>query len=384
MALGVQGPPKLPPLPTRGAPGGDEAQPETSEPKPDTPPPKGGTATQVEPVAPRPTPKSPPANGGRPGTAAPGGPNTEVGAPPPPPTTTASASGPTASPGRPEIVEPPQPSATVGPAPEPPPDDASPSNDNDGKKTTRADSSRGRDLAPPIGAGLLPGDEPARPVFRLPPPRRPPYSGVGLFVGAGISFSTALAEQIVAHIMIKRRCIEPFANDVAADDPDEEAENFRDALVGCAPGLLPAVALRVHSDIGLLAMIGLASTGAALRAQRDAYDEVFADRPPRALLGLRAGGASLVGFGVVTWLTTGAVSWGLLARCRTARCATRARLVGFTTRDTGAVMIAAGSGMLAYAISHRRGYDRYFRERAMSLGATFLPNGGALTLRGRF
>ncbi len=240
-----------------------------------------------------------------------------------------------------------------------------------------------------MGPELLPGDEPPKPSLALPPPRRPPYSGVGLFVGAGITFSAAVAEQIVAHILVKRRCIDEFAAQstpmaMDADEARTEADNIGDVLLSCAPGVLPAVALRVHSDIGLLATIGLASAGAALRAQRSGYDDVFGDRPPKPMLGLRAAGVSLIGTGVVTWLTTGALSWGILAGCRTARCATRARLMAFTTRDAGAVLIAAGSGMLAYAVSHRRAYDRYFRERAFSVGVAPVAGGGGLSMSGRF
>jgi hypothetical protein len=231
------------------------------------------------------------------------------------------------------------------------------------------------------GAEPLPGSEDdERPALRLPPPRRPPYSGVGLFVGAGVTFSAALSEQIVAHVLVKRRCIEPFAAQASSD----EAESFEQALLRCAPGVLPAVVLRVHSDLGLLATIGLASAGAALRAHRQAYDDVFADRPARAMTGLRAAGIALVGTGVVTWLTTGAISWGLLASCRDAKCATRARLLAFTTRDTGAVLIAAGAGMLTYAIAHGRAYDRFFRDRMLSVGTTWLPGGAGLSLSGRF
>ena len=198
-------------------------------------------------------------------------------------------------------------------------------------------------------------------------------------------FSAALAEQIVAHVLVKRRCIDPF--DAPSDPmagPAEEAEDFGQVLLRCAPGVLPAVALRVHSDLGLLATIGLVSAGAAFRAQPKAYDDVFGDRPPKRMLGLRATGISLVSVGVVTWLTTGAVSWGLLASCRDTRCATRARLMAFTTRDTGAVLVAAGSGMLAYSLAHARAYDRFFRDRALSVGTAWLPGGAGLSLGGRF
>ena len=287
---------------------------------------------------------------------------------------------PTTAPGRPAVVEPPQPDVP-GPAPAP---------EAETKAAAAGPAPAGPGAAPTMGAELLPGDEARPPMLRLPPPRRPPYSGVGLFIGAGITFSAALSEQIVAHILVKRRCIDAFASQSTpdadtTDEAEEQARDFGDVLLECAPGVLPAVALRVHSDIGLLATIGLAAAGAALRAQRSGYDDVFGDKPAKPMLALRATGVTLIGTGVVTWLTTGALSWGVLAGCRTARCATRARLMAFTTRDAGAVLIAVGSGMLAYAVSHRRAYDRFYRERALSVGLTTMPGGGGgLSMTGRF
>ncbi|MCX4245378.1 hypothetical protein [Paraliomyxa miuraensis] len=238
-----------------------------------------------------------------------------------------------------------------------------------------------------MGAEPLPGgdEDDERPTFHFPPPQRPPYSGVGMFVGAGLTFSAALSEQIVAHVLVKRRCIDPFDEPVDPMAPPlSEAEDIGNTLLECAPGVLPALVLRIHSDIGLLATIGLASAGSALRARRRAYDDVFGNRPVRDMKGLRIAGVGLIGTGVVTWLTTGALSWGLLATCRDTKCATRARLVAFTTRDTGAVLIAAGSGMLAYALAHRRAYDRTQRDRALSVGTAWLPGGGGLSVSGRF
>jgi hypothetical protein len=268
-------------------------------------------------------------------------------------------------------MEPPQPEPR-GPVPEEP---------------EPAKGKRGADRGGPAVAMEDERDE--RRGFRLPPPQRPPYTGLGLFIGAGVAFSVALSEQIIAHVLVKRRCIEPFAaqTGVEAMTPEEaqtEAEDFGQALLGCAPGVLPAVVLRVQSDLGLLATIGLASAGAALRAHRKAYDDVFGDRPALPMMGLRIAGISLLSAGVVTWLTTGALSWGLLASCRDAKCATRARLMAFTTRDTGAVLVAAGAGMVTYAIAHRRAYDRFYRDRALSVGTALLPGGAGLSISGRF
>lgn len=361
LAWTVVGPPKLPPLPGEQPPEPPptEATPGKPIPGKPAPTPLAPTVTQVEPTGPAPQkptvpqaalPTPPPP--GLPGVPPPAGP----------------AAVPAPDPGRPEVSEPPP---AAGPT------------------TKQPEAAGERSVARGGSAEADPDDEDDRPRLRLPPPRRPPYQGWGLFAGAGVTFSAALAEQIVAHRLIKRRCIEPFAaqagNDaMTPEQAEQEIRDFASALVSCAPGVLPAVVLRVHSDLGLLATMGLASAGAAMLAQRRAYDDVFADRPAKRMLGLRIAGVGLLGTGVVTWLTTGALSWSMLAKCRDARCATRARLVAFTTRDTGAVLIAAGAGMLTYAIAHGRAHDRFFRDRALSLGAAYLPGGGGLSLSGRF
>jgi hypothetical protein len=40
--------------------------------------------------------------------------------------------------------------------------------------------------------------------------------------------------------------------------------------------------------------------------------------------------------------------------------------------------------MLTYAIAHGRAYDRFFRDRMLSVGTTWLPGGAGLSLSGRF
>jgi len=365
VAWALLGPPKLPPLPgerlPEPAPAEPIVKPGTPKPsKPEGPAPQKPTVTQVEPTAPSTQPTAPaPERSIVP---------PEARATPPPLGPLSGVPAPTG----PEVSEPPP--APTGSAPT----EGEPKPKQNGERSV----ARG-------GADPLEDEDDERPRLRLPPPRRPPYSGVGLFVASGVTFSAALAEQIVAHVLIKRRCIEPFAAQAGIDamtpeQAEQEARDFADALVQCAPGVLPAMVLRVQSDLGLLATIGLASAGAALRAHRKAYDDVFADRPARPMLGLRIAGVGLLSTGVITWLTTGAVSWSLLGSCRDAKCATRARLMAFTTRDTGAVLIAGGAGMLMYAVAHGRAHDRYFRDRALSLGATWLPGGGGVSLSGRF
>lgn len=366
------GPPTLPPLPGERPPTpppsdpaepGDPAKPT----RPSGPAPQKPSATQVEPTAPTPQAPAPSAPGPTPVR-----PTVPLGARPAAPIGLPTAPSPEspASPA-PAVIEPPP-----GPAPGTPPPPATA-----GERTV----ARGG-----VGAEPLPGsDADERPALRLPPPRRPPYSGLGLFIGSGVTFSLALSEQIVSHVLIKRRCIEPFAAQAGIDattpeEAEQEARGFEHALIQCAPGVLPAVVLRVQSDLSLMATIGLATAGAVVRAQRRAYDDVFADRPATRMLGLRAAGLGLLGTGVITWLTTGALSWGLLASCRDAKCATRARLMAFTTRDAGVVLITAGAGMLTYAVAHGRAYDRVFRDRALSVGTAWVPGGAGLSLAGRF
>lgn len=250
----------------------------------------------------------------------------------------------------------------------------------------------------PEGASLPGATEDAPERLRFPPPKRPPYSGTGLFIGAGVTLAVAIAEQVVAHILVKRRCIDPIAADQAMmnvdpipidpTDPPTTGEltgsdEFGEIVSQCAPGVVPALALRVHSDIGLLATVGLAAAGGANRGRQRAFDAVFRGGSTDYGVGLRAAGITLIATGVVTWFSTGAASWAWLGSCKTARCATRARLMNFTTRDTAAVLAATGGALLAFAEVRRRSTDRFIRDRALSVGLSRVPGGALLAVGGR-
>ena len=270
-------------------------------------------------------------------------------------------------------MEPPQPTAT-GPTPAPAPAPAP----SEGEKP--APSSTAPATAAPRIADLPSQDTPKEAGFvRLPPPTRPPYRGTGLFIASGVAFTVALTEQIIAHRLVKTRCIDP----IGRGDYDT-GEDVGEAFTGCAPGVLPAIALRVHSDLGLLATIGLATAGAMTRGNADAYADVF--DPPgrrRTVAGLRIAGISLVGAGVVSWLTTGAAAWGVVGNCKDARCVNRGRLMAFITRDLSAAMVASGAGMLGFAETYRRRHDGYTRDRALSITPTLSWGGAGLSLSGR-
>jgi hypothetical protein len=148
--------------------------------------------------------------------------------------------------------------------------------------------------------------------------------------------------------------------------------------------VLPALALRVNSDLALLATIGLAAGGGALRGQRDAWDDVFGTPKPRKIGGLRIGGIALIGTGILTWFTTGAAAWGVLGKCRTSRCANAARAMAFSTRHVSAVLVASGAGMLAYAEAHRRHTSRYARDKAMTVQPVVSWGFAGLQLTGSF
>jgi len=215
----------------------------------------------------------------------------------------------------------------------------------------------------------LPGDDDAAtPMKKMPPPSRPPYRGIALFAGAGAMFAVALAEQIASHVIVKRRCIEPVAKQAAMTDPfddETDAEEIGNAIIECVPGVLPVVALRVNSDLALIAMIGMATAGAILRADRTAYDHAFASKRNNKIARLRGAGIGLIAVGATAWLTLGPASWGLLAKCDDAKCATRARAMGFSMRDVGAVLVAGGAAMLAFSETYRRKHEAYSRERAI-------------------
>jgi hypothetical protein len=226
-----------------------------------------------------------------------------------------------------------------------------------------------------------------------------------MFIGASVTFAVALTEQIVAHVLVKRRCTDPVQKQIdqtAANEPTDptidedgngipdilevpdEAEQAGELVIDCIPGVVPALALRVHSDLGLLATIGLAAAGGMLRARRAAYDDAFGRKPRRQFVGLRAAGISLIATGVVTWFSTGAGSWGWLASCKSGDCVTKARLMNFLSRDASALMVASGGAMLGFAEAYRRSYDRYERDRAWSVGPAVSSTHYGFSISGRF
>jgi len=233
----------------------------------------------------------------------------------------------------------------------------------------------------------LPTTEDATPTKTMPPPLRPPYRGIGLFVGAGVTLGIAIAEQVVSHVIVKRRCIEPVAEQAAMDDPfddETDVEDLGNAILSCLPGVLPVVALRVNSDLALVAMIGMATAGAVLRGERDAYDDAFASRRSTKIPRLRGAGIGLVAVGALTWLTLGPASWGVLAKCDDARCAGGARVMGFASRSIGASFVAAGAAMLGYSESYRRRHEGFSRERALLWSPVMGRQMVGASLQGRF
>lgn len=350
VGVGV-GPPKLPPLPGQGAPAEEPAptQPQEPAPRPSPQPavrPAPQPAPRTEP-APRPAPS--------PSVAAPIDPE----APPP---------GDFGS----EVIEPPQPVPVA---------DVADVDDAEDPASDEGDDENRRPLRRPQGPpDRLPGEEsdPAS-LFRMPPPERPPYGGVGMFIGSGASFAIALGGQIIGHSLLKRSCIDPAGR---GEFDDEDAG----AVIGrCAQGVVPAVVLRVQAGIALFTTVGLAAGGAALRGRRDAFDDTFSGtNKGRRVPALRAAGIALLGVGAASWLTGAAVAWSLLPRCGTARCANTNRVVALTTRSLSAAIVSAGGGMLVYSEAYRRNASLYRRERAMSIGPDLGRHHLGLSLGGKF
>lgn len=339
----AMGPPALPPLP------GEREQPDVAAPSKPTTAPDAGP----QPVAPA---KPPP-------------PKADSAPPPAPDPAPADPPGDAPTWSIPDAVEPPQPkgapSETEAEAEAPP--------RTDNREPLGPAEGRAPRIDDPLGA-----EAEGVPRWQIPPPREPPFRGTGLYIGAGVTFAIALSEQIVAHIMVKRNCIDPIARG-DYDDVDDVGE----VVAGCAPGVLPAVALRLHADLALLATIGLAAGGSAVRGTSEAYRDVFGEKAERRFTGLRAAGISLLGVGVVTWFGTGAGGWAWLGRCGSGPCANSARLFSFLTRDISAAMVASGAGMLTFSELYRRRYSTFLRDRALSVGPSVSQNFYGFTLGGR-
>lgn len=347
LALGsaLVGPPKLPPLPGTGGP----------EPSPEAPRDVAKPTVAPETKATRPTPRQDAAETGTP--AEPESPDPRED----PQDSEASSAG---GAGVPELVDPPGKPSEQEPLPpfQPAPGSAPPP---------------GPSASPPP-PGTIPGEPPPPNLSFLPPPSRPPFGGNGLFIAAGTALGLAIVEQIVGHVLLKRNCIDRVAGKVFSED-----EDLNRVLRRCGPSAVPALALRVHSDLALLAMIGLVSGGAVLRGRQAAHDHVFANAPAPHVR-LRYAGIGLIGGGVLTWLTTSTGSWGWVGHCRTPGCVSGARIFGFAMRDVSAIMVAAGAGMLIYSEAHRRNSERHRRETGFGIQPAATASFFGLSASGRF
>ncbi len=337
MTLTVAGPPPLPPLPGQS---GSEPAPRAG-PLPQRPAPKAPAPASV-PEASRPAPT--PNDAARPGPEPQG-----VEAPATDEFT------------RPVLVEPPQPEPIAPSPPEPPP----------GAHTTATEAPRMKD-----GPGRIGEEESLR--VPLPPPERPPHSGVGLFATAGVLFALAVVEQAVGQVLVQRRCIDPLEGMVLTP------EDLDDAVFTCTSGVLPAFILQIHAGLNIVGAMALTAGGGGLRAERDAWDDVFKAERNRAHAKLRGTGVSLIAGGFGVWLTSSAVTFGLMVRCNTGGCVRRNRITGFVIRDVGFAMMTAGVGLLTYGEIYRRRRGLFDRERRMTLSPMAFGEGGGFVVGGRF
>lgn len=217
---------------------------------------------------------------------------------------------------------------------------------------------------------------------KLPPPPRPTFRGTGLYIGAGVVFAAAIAEQVAAHAIFTRDCIRPLATE---DITDEDISELQD----CGSTSIPALALRLEADLNLLLAIGLTAGGSAMRARRDGWDDVHRPNPKaRKILAYEISGASLLAAGLVVWISSAAGTWGAITKCETVDCITGNRIAAFTLREVAAGMAATGAGLLTYGIQQPR---RVYEYRALSVGLprpTIVPRVGpkqaGLAISGRF
>jgi len=261
--------------------------------------------------------------------------------------------------------------------------------------TDTAPASGASTTAPAINPRLddqtdMPGDAAPVPAEPLPPPPRPRWSGIGLWSAAGVTYAAAIGQHVGSHVVIHRRCIGPIDDAGGVDEADVSTAN------GCYQGGVPGVALQLLGDLSLGASVALSAAGAGTRARRDAYDDRFADRPARDTLKLEIAGASLLGAGVLMFVSTTAATWGAIAGCEDGACVNRLRIVNLSLRNVSGAMSAAGAGMLTYGVLYRRRYFEYGaiyrRGPAGSAALSVVPSltlpdegrGVNLTLAGRF
>lgn len=182
----------------------------------------------------------------------------------------------------------------------------------------------------PLPAVEPPIATPSPPVPVRPDPR-PLGGGVGLSLGAGAALTTSIGLQVVAHMLVRRRCLDPL---VSSENPGID----RAAIARCVadePGL---VAASVGGGLGMLASVGLAGGAGWARGGSASRS----DRTPRR--GARAVGAIFVALGLSTIIT----STAQFGECATSQCHSDMRIVDLVVRNAGALLVAGGTGMLTH------------------------------------
>ena len=167
---------------------------------------------------------------------------------------------------------------------------------------------------------------------------------MGFALGATAALGASIGLQVLAHTLVKRRCIAGLAI-------TEEVASDHATIAACIAGEPGAVAAGVGGGITLLAGIGLAAGSGWLRG------EYAVSHRENQWRGGRAVGAAMVVLGLA-----GAIVVQVEAQrttCTTAKCYEEQRLLGLVGRSSGGLLVAGGASLLGFDARLRARGPRY-------------------------
>lgn len=224
----------------------------------------------------------------------------------------------------------------------------------------------------------------------------PPTRGTGWLAAAGVVGGMALVQHAVVVGVFNGTCgvVTEAATDASMmmdeemtdEETAEEVAGLAALGVACAATVTPSLIVRLGTPVLLGASLGMAAAGAGVRARSDAFRDRFGRHKTKRWKGITYDvvGGTLLGVGLLLWISSRASLLGNGVNCGSISCYTR---YDFSTLHGSAAMTISGAAVLTYGLAYRRAQRHYGRPGVpveLQLSPSVSRNTGGLSLAGRF